>query len=128
MAFRKLIAFLLLLAIHLQPANGQQADRSYLIDVAACNKLLDAARLAMDTSTETAMKIITELKMAVAQLRVDSLTAKVFTEEGYCNFYAGDYRKAALAFDSAGLLWKNINKLNYAKSLNNKGNAMMYNS
>lgn len=128
MAFRKLIAFLLLLAIHLQPANGQQAERSPLIDAAACNKLLDAARLAIDTSTETAMKIITELKMAVAQLRVDSLTAKVYTEEGYCNFYAGDYRKAALAFDSAGLLWKNINKLNYAKSLNNKGNAMMYNS
>lgn len=126
--FVKLTAVLFLLWGYQHPVNGQNRYEQLPGDITAFEQLLKETRLAMDTSTEVALGIIHKLKIAATRLKADSLSAKVYTEEGYCNFYEGNYRKASLAFDSAGMLWKNTNKLNYAKSLNNKGNAMMYNS
>lgn len=128
MGFRRLSTFLFLCCLYHSPANSQGEKGQNNKDILECNRLLQDARLAMDTSTDVAMGIINKLKIITARLKIDSLTAKVLTEEGYCNFYTGNYRKAALAFDSAGLLWKGTNNISYAKSLNNKGNAMMYNS
>ena len=54
--------------------------------------------------------------------------AKAFDAEGFCNFYAGNYKRSAMAFDSAALIWKKANRLSYFKSLNDEANALMYHS
>lgn len=118
--------FLLLMTAQANLCRGQHTAGPD--DPADINRLLKIVRGTIDTSTDAAFIIIEKLKVLAGRARIDSLSAKVFTEEGYCNFYAGNYKKAAIAFDSAGLLWKNKNRTDYAKSLNNKGNALMYNS
>lgn len=124
LSFCKMTLFVLLMIIRFV-AFAQSPNK---IDVAQINLLLTSARKAMDTSTSQAFIIIGKLKQLSAGFTTDTLTAKVFTEEGYCNFYAGNYKKAASAFDSASMIWKDVNQLNYLKSLNNIGNAFMYNS
>jgi len=63
-----------------------------------------------------------------AIVKIDTLNARAWDEEGFCNFYAGNYKKSALLFDSAAFIWKKVNRVSYCKSLNDKANALMYNS
>jgi signal transduction histidine kinase len=97
-------------------------------DTARLSALLKQVSKARDTSVQEAMKLLPSLKALALKIHVDSLTAKVFIEEGYCHYYAGDYKKAVLTFDSASALWRNSNAPNYAMALNRKGTAQMYNS
>lgn len=97
-------------------------------DTARLSALLKQVSKARDTSVQEAIKLLPSLKALALKIHVDSFTAKVFIEEGYCNYYAGDYKKAVLTFDSASALWRNSNAPNYAMALNRKGTAQMYNS
>lgn len=107
---------------------GQSKETSRLADVMQFNTLLEDAHSAMDTSTREAFIVIAQLKKLAKKINSDTLTAKAFNEEGLCNFYAGDYKRAIVCFDSTAMIWKNKNPLNYARALNRKGNAQMYNS
>ncbi|HVU55718.1 MAG TPA: tetratricopeptide repeat protein [Puia sp.] len=108
----------------LMPAMAQGSGE----DIRQIDSMLKDVRKAMDTSTSVAFPLVARIKEKCATLHIDTLTAKALLEEGYCYFYAGNYKKASIAFDSAALFMKGKNPANYAKALNNAGNAYMYNS
>ena len=72
--------------------------------------------------------MIGQVKKLCAIAGVDTLMAKAYLEEGFCNFYAGNYKRSALLFDSSAYLWKKFDHLNYFKAVNDKATALMYNS
>ena len=96
-------------------------------DIRKINLLLKEINSVEDTDTKTAFLLIKQVKILCAKQKIDTLTAKAYVEEGFCNFYAGNYKRAALIFDSSAFFWKKHNLLNYAKSLNDKATALMYN-
>lgn len=107
---------------------GSISAQSSAGDVAKIKKLIAAVDAEKDINTDSAFKLIDQLKKICAVVKIDTLTAKAYGEEAYCNYYAGDYKKAAHFFDSSAFLWKNKSLLNYFKAINNKANALMYNS
>lgn len=120
-------ALILILGILLvaQPAMRAQAINQEVDRLKSLIKEIAAAR---DTNVDEAVKKLPALKELSASLGDDTLSAKAFIEEGYCYYYAGNYQKAAQAFDSAAMLWKARNAAGYAMALNRKGTAQMYNS
>jgi two-component system NarL family sensor kinase len=91
------------------------------------NLLLNKISSIEDSDTKTAFLLIKQVKILCAEQKIDTLTAKAYVEEGFCNFYAGNYKRAAIIFDSSAFYWKKHNLLAYAKSLNDKATALMYN-
>lgn len=124
--FRIYFFTLLLLFAHQCDSYAQKIKKVDKNDLYKFNQMLQQARDAMDTSTANAIILINQLKSISRRIGIDSLMAKTYIEEGYCNFNEGKYKNAANAFDSAGILWQNADSLNYAKALNNKANALMY--
>lgn len=118
-----MLALLLQLGISLQ-LNAQKNSS----DTGRLKSLLKEVSQARDTSVDQALKLLPVLKALAKKIGIDTFSAKVFIEEGYCHYYAGNYHTATLAFDSAARLWKNKNPTNYAIALNRKGTAQMYNS
>ena len=107
---------------------GQSKAPSVSSDIAQFNTLLKEVSAARDTSLSNAFAVLIKLKKMANKINIDTLSAKAFNEEGLCNYYAGNYKKAIGCSDSAAILWKETSQLNYAKALNRKGNAQMYNS
>lgn len=97
-------------------------------DIERLKSLLTELSHARDTNAENAIKRLPAVKAMAARVHEDTLSAKVFIEEGYCYYFAGNYQKAVHAFDSAAILWKDKNPTSYAVALNRKGTAQMYNS
>jgi two-component system, NarL family, sensor kinase len=115
---------LLLFAVNLSLAQSHKPSG----DTREFNQLLKQINTVEDTDTRTALILIKHLKDLCARLKIDTLTAKAYDAEGFCNFYAGNYKRSTMVFDSAAQIWKKVNRLNYFKSLNDKANALMYNS
>lgn len=109
--------------IHAQPS-------SFTKDTIQLNAWLKEVRPVMDTSTEAALAIIEKLKQLSGKLKVDTLTAKVLSEAGYYYFSTGDYKQAAVVWDSSARIWEKASphSYTYARAVNNLGNAYMYNS
>ncbi len=112
-------AFIMLTEVH-----GQSKRE----DIERLKSMLTELSQARDTNAGNAIKRLPALKAMAAQVNEDTLSAKVFIEEGYCYYFAGNYLKAVHAFDSAAILWKDKNATSYAAALNRKGTAQMYNS
>ena len=110
------------------PIMAQSPSRSASVDMMQISHLLHTVHQLEDTNTTEAFKLIRQLKTLCAKAGIDTLTAKTYGEEGLCNHYNGNYRRAAQCFDSAALLWKKTSVLNYFKATNNKANALMFNS
>ena len=109
-------------------SHGQTTSAPHGEDISKFDSLLKDVVAAMDTSTDQAFVVLVQLKKIAKKIKIDTLSAKVFDQQGLCNYYAGNYKKAILYFDSAVWLWKNTNGISYGKSLNRKGNSQMYNS
>ncbi len=123
--YRKVNILLVILILFVGSAFGQTATTS---DITQFNLLLKDVGSARDTSINDAFITVVQLKKLAKKIGVDTIIAKAFNEEGLCNYYSGNYKKAITCFDSTALLLKSKDKLNYAKALNRKGNAQMYNS
>jgi tetratricopeptide (TPR) repeat protein len=119
------IALLFLCGNSISLAQSHQTKPSD--DIRQINLLLKKINSVEDTDTKTAFLLIEQVKILCARQKIDTLTAKADVEEGFCNFYAGNYKRAAVIFDSSAFFWKKHNLLNYAKSLNDKATALMYN-
>jgi two-component system NarL family sensor kinase len=119
------IAILLLLGNNVSFAQSHQIKPAD--EIKEINRLLKKINSVEDTDTKTAFLLIKQVKTLCARQKIDTLTAKAYVEEGFCNFYAGNYKRAAVIFDTSASLWKKHSLLNYAKSLNDKGTALMYN-
>jgi len=104
------------------PQSNQVSDISHI------KKLLATIDSLETTDTKAAFVLIARVKKLCTTVNIDTLKAKVYSTEGFCNFYAGNYKRSALVFDSSAYLWKKVNHLNYFKALNDKATALMYNS
>lgn len=119
-------SFILFSSVH----SSQAQSSPFSKDTAQLNLWLSEVRPAMDTSSEMALSIIHQMKQLARKLKVDTLMAKVLNEEGLNYFYMGNYKQAAQVWDSCASIWKKELPLsyNYARAVNNIGNAYMYNS
>lgn len=106
-----------------QTSQARQADNARQI-----KRLILKIEEVEDTDTKAAFLLIAEAKKLCAIARIDTLTAKIYNEEGFCSFYAGNYKRSALTFDSSAYLWKKYSRLNYFKAINDKATALMFNS
>ena len=97
-------------------------------DITQINQLLKQIHNTEDTSTRAAMVLIKQARALCAEAKIDTLRAKVYNEEGFCNYYDGNYKRASLLFDSTAMLWKRTNDLYYFKALNDKAMSLMFNT
>jgi len=109
-------------------ASAQPLKTTPASNTRQINQLLVRIKSVEDTDTKAAFILIAQVKKLCAATNIDTLKAKVYNEEGFCNFYAGNYKRSALTFDSSAYLWKKHNRLNYFKALNDKATALMFNS
>lgn len=128
---RLVLSWLLMVALFIVGINTMYAQPSQISptnNTRQIDRLLLRIKTVEDTDTKAAFVLITQAKKLCAIARIDTLTAKVYNEEGFCNFYAGNYKRSALTFDSSAYLWKKYNRLNYFKAVNDKATALMFNS
>ncbi len=126
--YRRLIILSFIICSLLYKSNAQTPVSAK--DTSQLNTWINNLRPTMDTNTDAAFSLITKMKLLAAKLKIDSLTAKVLNEEGYYYFNTGNYRQAAVVWDSSAVIWKNTlpHNYSYARAVNNLGNAYMYNS
>lgn len=109
-------------------AYAQLSKPTLAGDVKQIKQLLARANSLADSDSKAALVLVNQAKTLCVVVKIDTLTAKARDQEAFCNFYAGNYKRAALLFDSAASIWKTKNKLNYFKALNDKATSLMYNS
>lgn len=112
----------------LNSVYAQSSKASPGKDIIELNSLLKRIHTLEDTDTKSAMALVKQAKDLSDRLKIDTLRGKIYMEEGLCNFYTGNYKRATVAFDSAAVLLKKSNQVLYLKALNDKANAEMYNS
>lgn len=122
------LAIAMLFAYNVNGVFAQTSPKKNTGDIKQINLLLTRISGVEDTDTKTAFVLINHVKALCAKVNIDTLKAKVYDEEGFCNFYAGNYKRAVIVFDSAAYLWKKTNRVSYFKALNDKATALMYNS
>jgi two-component system NarL family sensor kinase len=122
------LAIAMLFTYNVNGVFGQTSPKKSTGDIKQINQLLARISDVEDTDTKAAFVLINQVKALCAKANIDTLKAKVYDEEGFCNFYAGNYKRAVVVFDSAAILWKKTNRLQYFKALNDKATALMYNS
>jgi len=128
---RAIFTYILIAALVINSVNrtcAQPSQTKPAANISQIKHLLLKIEKVEDTDTKAAFLLISEAKKICVITNIDTLTAKVYNAEGFCNFYAGNYRRSALTFDSSAYLWKKYNRLNYFKALNDKATALMFNS
>jgi len=121
-----LVVIAVILGFNASQAQTLQTGRAD--NIKQIRNLLTRIHGAADTDTKTALVLIKKAKILCKLVKVDTLTARACNEEGLCDYYAGNYKRSALMFDSAATIWKKGNNVDYFKALNDKGLAQMYNS
>jgi len=122
------LAFAVLSIWCVNMAYGQSPQKKFPAEIRQIKQLLSEIDSVVETDTHAAFAIVAKLKKLSSVVKIDTLTAKIYLQEGFCNFYSGNYKRATVAFDSAAYLWKNVNRTNYFKALNDKATALMYNT
>ncbi|CAN5223554.1 hypothetical protein BH09BAC6_BH09BAC6_21360 [soil metagenome] len=128
---RFMLRYLLIAALVICGINtvcAQTPGPTFANNIRQINRLLKTIKSVEDTDTKAAFILINQVKKLCAIVNIDTLKAKAYNEEGFCNFYAGNYKRSAVVFDSSAYLWKKHSRLNYFKALNDKATALMFNS
>src|SRR5258708_35246994 len=75
-------------------AIAQSSRTKYASEIKQINKLLTKITRVEEIDTKAAFALITQAKKLCAVVKIDTLNAKVYLEEGFCNFYSGNYKRA----------------------------------
>lgn len=118
----------ILLIIGINTVNAQSTPTKLAENIRKINSLLSKTDDVKDTDAKAAFVLIKQLKKICAIVNIDTLTAKAYSEEGYCNSNAGNFKRAVLMYDSAAMLWKKTNLNNYLIATKYKATSLMYNS
>jgi signal transduction histidine kinase len=123
---------LLLAASIWLPAHGflyaQTKEAGAEPAISEINQGLKRISLVKDTNTKLALALIDKTKKICRMVNIDTLTARLYGEEAYCNSDAGNFRRAILLYDSCAILWKKHRLDEYLKAEKNKATSLMYNS